>query len=122
MPIHMTAFTLLAQKRCVPVEHSPLYHPKSPPNSSASMVEVALLPRSAAWRIVRDGITMRPQLNLVSVLSEVSQCAQTASLDSLNEFVKAPEKSSPVLARLLVVGGPEAKVNTPVEELAELLF
>jgi DNA-binding transcriptional LysR family regulator len=71
---------------------SDIYHFTSPEEASELIREhhgVAFLPRSAAWRIARDGITMRPlaepRLRLVTSLA-----ARGDSKSRLvNEFVKA---------------------------------
>jgi DNA-binding transcriptional LysR family regulator len=71
---------------------SDIYHFTSPEEASELIREhhgVAFLPRSAAWRIARDGITMRPlaepRLRLVTSLA-----ARADSKSRLvNEFVKA---------------------------------
>ena len=81
---------------------SDIYHFTSPEEASELIREhhgVAFLPRSAAWRIARDGITMRPlaepRLRLVTSLA-----ARADSKSRLvNEFVKAAGRKFGVISQ-----------------------
>lgn len=71
---------------------SDIYHFTSPEEASELIREhhgLAFLPRAAAWRIARDGITMRPlsepRLRLVTSLAMRADCKSRL----VNEFVKA---------------------------------
>ncbi len=71
---------------------SDIYHYTSPEEASALVREhdgIALLPRTAAWRIARDGITIRPlaedRLRLVTSLAVRADSKSRL----VNEFVKA---------------------------------
>lgn len=74
------------------VHPSDIYHFTSPEEASELVREhngLALLPRTAAWRIARDGITIRPlaepRLRLVTNLAVRAD----SKSKSVNEFVKA---------------------------------
>ncbi|MBN9617677.1 MAG: LysR family transcriptional regulator [Acidobacteriales bacterium 59-55] len=87
--LYDTIYSVGADRNAYP---SDSYHFTSPEEASELIREhhgVAFLPRSAAWRIARDGITMRPlaepRLRLVTSLA-----ARADSKSRLvNEFVKA---------------------------------
>ena len=71
---------------------SDIYHFTSPEEASALVCEhhgLALLPRTAAWRIARDGITIRPlaEDRLRLVMSLAVRADSKSRL--VNEFVKA---------------------------------
>lgn len=71
---------------------SDIYHFASPEEASELIREhhgLAFLPRSAAWRIARDGVTMRPPAE--PRLRLVTSLAMRADSKSrlVNEFVKA---------------------------------
>jgi hypothetical protein len=81
---------------------SDIYHFTSPEEASELIREydgLAFLPRSAAWRIARDGITMRPlaepRLRLVTSLA---MRAETKSR-LVNEFVKAAGRKFGVMGQ-----------------------
>lgn len=87
--LYDTIYSVGADRNAYPAD---TYHFTSPEEASELIREhrgVAFLPRSAAWRIARDGITMRPlaepRLRLVTSLA-----ARADSKSRLvNEFVKA---------------------------------
>ncbi len=81
---------------------SDIYHFTSPEEASELIREhdrLAFLPRSAAWRITRDGITLRPlaepRLRLVTSLA---MRAETKSR-LVNEFVKAAGRKFGVMGQ-----------------------
>ncbi|MDW5265134.1 LysR substrate-binding domain-containing protein [Granulicella sp. L56] len=81
---------------------SDIYHFTSPEEASELIREhhgLALLPRSAAWRIARDGITMRPlaepRLRLVTSLA----MREDTKSRLVNEFVKAAGRKFGVIGR-----------------------
>jgi hypothetical protein len=74
------------------IHPSDIYHFTSPEEASALVREhdgLALLPRNAAWRIARDGITIRPlaedRLRLITSLAVRADSKSRI----VNEFVKA---------------------------------
>lgn len=81
---------------------SDIYQFTSPEEASELVREhrgLAFLPRSAAWRIARDGITMRPLAE--TRLRLVTSLAMRADSKSrlINEFVKAAGRKFDVLAQ-----------------------
>ena len=81
---------------------SDIYHFTSPEEASELIREhdgLAFLPRSAAWRIARDGITMRPLAE--SRLRLVTSLAVRADSKSrlVNEFVKAAGRKFGVIGQ-----------------------
>jgi DNA-binding transcriptional LysR family regulator len=81
---------------------SDIYHFTSPEEASELVREhhgLAFLPRSAAWRIARDGITMRPlaerRLHLVTSLAVRAETKSRL----VNEFVKAAGRKFGVIGQ-----------------------